>query len=183
MESKVKTQLQAQSAKAIAVGHQHQHTSVFQAWHDIYQSYGIKGLWRGASGVVLRISAGSAAQLSSFSKSKEFISNLNIYSENSWLISASASMVSGLAVVFVATPLDVICTRLFNQGTASSGKNLLYTGISDCILKILKREGVRGFYKGFGPHYFRMGPHTFLSLLFWDELRKFYRNSFERLDK
>ena len=177
---KVKTRLQAQSARAIAVGHQHQHTGVFKAWRDIYHSYGIRGLWRGSSGVVLRISCGSAAQLSSFSKSKEFISKLNIYPENSWLISASASMVSGLAVVLVATPFDVICTRLYNQGTTASGRSVLYTDIIDCILKILKNEGIHGFYKGLGPHYFRMGPHTFLSLLFWDELRKFYCSNFDR---
>ena len=128
---------------------------------------------------MLRISSGSAAQLSSFSKSKAFIASTNIFPENSWLIPASASMVSGLAVVLVATPFDVICTRLYNQGTTAGGKSLLYTGVIDCIYKILKSEGFRGFYKGLGPHYFRMGPHTFFSLLFWDELRKLYRNNFE----
>lgn len=52
----------------------------------------------------------------------------------------------------------------------------LYKGFSDCFSKTLKKEGVMGLYKGLGASYFRLGPHTILSLLFWNELRKFYSN-------
>jgi hypothetical protein len=38
-------------------------------------------------------------------------------------------------------------------------------------MKILRVEGIRGFTKGFMPHYIRMGPHAALTLLFFDELK------------
>ena len=174
----MKTQLQAQSAQAIAVGHQHEHSHFLQACKSIYLQSGISGLWRGVSGALARVSVGSATQLSVFSTSKDFIKNQNVFKEDSWLVPAAASMLSGFGVVIVMTPFDVVCTRLYNQGTSLTGHGLFYNGFVDCCVKIFRREGIWGFYKGIGPHYFRIGPHTFLSLLFWDELRKKYKKYF-----
>ena len=86
-------------------------------------------------------------------------------------LALSASMMSAFVVVMVMTPFDVVSTRLYNQGTDAKGKGLHYKGVGDCFVKILKTEGPLGFYKGFGASYFRLGPHTVLSLVFWDQLR------------
>ncbi|XP_028339678.1 solute carrier family 25 member 34 isoform X5 [Physeter macrocephalus] len=48
----------------------------------------------------------------------------------------------------------------------------LYGGLADCLVKIWRQEGPLALYKGLGPTYLRLGPHTILSMLFWDELRK-----------
>nr|XP_058964785.1 solute carrier family 25 member 35-like [Pocillopora verrucosa] len=167
----VKTQLQSQATDTIAVGFQHRHTGFLQAISGIYQQFGIKGLWRGVSGALARVMVGSAVQLSTFSTTKERILQTNFFPARSWLIPASASMISSIAVVTFMTPFDVVSTRLYNQGTSASGKGLLYNGFADCFIKVFKQEGILGLYKGFGPHYFRIGPHTILSLLFWDQLR------------
>ncbi|KAJ7393402.1 hypothetical protein OS493_006375 [Desmophyllum pertusum] len=169
----VKTHLQAQATDTIAVGFQHKHSGFVQALSGIYQQFGIKGLWRGVSGALARVMVGSGVQLSTFSTTKERIMQMNYFPERSLLIPISASMISGVAVVTCMTPFDVVSTRLYNQGTSASGKGLLYRGFVDCFVKIFKQEGVMGFYKGVGPHYFRVGPHTILSLLFWDQLRMF----------
>lgn len=54
-------------------------------------------------------------------------------------------------------------------------QGLLYKGFSDCFSKTLRKEGLVGLYKGLGASYFRLGPHTILSLFFWHELRKSYQ--------
>lgn len=51
----------------------------------------------------------------------------------------------------------------------------LYGGLTDCLVKICQQEGPAALYKGLGPAYLRLGPHTVLSMLFWDELRKLAR--------
>ena len=38
----------------------------------------------------------------------------------------------------------------------------------------MKKEGPWGFYKGWGPSFLRIAPHTVLSLVFWDQLRRGY---------
>lgn len=96
---------------------------------------------------------------------------VQLFAPSSWSLALSASMVSGFVVVMVMTPFDVISTRLYNQGTDAKGRGLNYSGVGDCFLKMLRTEGPLGFYKGFGASYFRLGPHTVLSLVFWDQLR------------
>lgn len=44
----------------------------------IHKEHGILGLWRGSSAAVPRVSVGSAAQLSTFSASKQFVSDVQV---------------------------------------------------------------------------------------------------------
>lgn len=172
----VKTHLQSQSTSSIAVGHQYKHRGMMHALLAIHKQYGILGLWRGASAAVPRVSVGSAAQLSTFSASKELITDLQVFSEGSWLIALSAGMISSVVVVLAMTPFDVVSTRLYNQPVDHLGKGVLYRGFMDCFSKTLKKEGMTGLYKGLGASYFRLGPHTIISLLFWNELRTLYHS-------
>ncbi|XP_066517787.1 solute carrier family 25 member 35 isoform X1 [Hoplias malabaricus] len=171
----VKTHLQSQSSSSsIAVGHQYQHRGALHALVEIHRQHGILGLWRGSSAAVPRVSVGSAAQLTTFSSCREFITDLQVFSEDSWLVPLSAGMVSSVAVVLAMTPFDVVSTRLYNQPVDLLGQGQLYRGFMDCFSRTLRTEGLSGLYKGLGASYFRLGPHTILSLLFWDQLRYVY---------
>ncbi|XP_008331692.1 solute carrier family 25 member 35 [Cynoglossus semilaevis] len=171
----VKTHLQSQAASTIAVGHQYQHQGMIHGLAAIYREHGILGLWRGSSAAVPRVSVGSSAQLCTFSSSKELVNDLQVFPKDSWLVALSAGMMSSVVVVLAMTPFDVISTRLYNQPVDATGKGQLYKGFAECFSKTLRREGVTGLYKGLGASYFRLGPHTILSLFFWDELRKMSR--------
>jgi len=75
----VKTHLQAQANEEIAVGHQHSHTGgMASALRTIYTNHGMRGLWRGVGGAVIRVSVGSATQLTAFSWCKERIVMLQV---------------------------------------------------------------------------------------------------------
>ncbi|XP_020637734.1 solute carrier family 25 member 34 isoform X1 [Pogona vitticeps] len=169
----VKTHLQAQTVAAIAVGHQHNHQSVSSAFETIYKKQGLLGLWRGVSGAVPRVMVGSAVQLATFASAKEWVRKHKRFQEDSWLVALSGGMISSVAVAVAMTPFDVVSTRLYNQPVDEKGMGKHYRGFFDCFLQISSKEGLLALYKGIGPAYLRLGPHTILSLLFWDELRKF----------
>jgi len=172
----VKTHLQAQAAQEIAVGHQHPHLSMSHGLSSIYKSQGFSGLWRGVNAAVMRVMVGSASQLSFFSSSKRFFEESKIFPPGHWIVTFAASMVGGIAVTLFMTPFDVISTRLYNQPVLSTGSGATYTGVGDCFFKILRSEGVWGFYKGWGPSYMRLGPHTTLCLVLLDQTRQAYDN-------
>ncbi|XP_078057035.1 solute carrier family 25 member 35 [Mustelus asterias] len=159
----VKTHLQTQSHSSISVGHQHQHEGMLHALITIYRQHGISGLWRGSSSAVPRVIVGSAAQLSTFSSTKQLTNDLQLFPPDSWLVSLTAGMVSSIFVALAMTPFDVISTRLYNQPVNNAGKGVFYQGYVDCIAKTMRKEGLHGFYKGTGASYFRLGPHTILS--------------------
>lgn len=167
----MKTQLQAQANASIAVGAQHNIASLSSALASIYRKNGFLGLWRGSSASMLRVTTGSAVQLSSFSSAKEYILKKEWFDSQSIMVPLSASMLSGVVLAVAMTPFDVVATRIYNQKVDEHGRGLMYNSIFDVFKKVMKAEGLMGFYKGLGAHYFRIGPHTLLCLVFWDKLK------------
>lgn len=74
----VKTQLQAQSHGQFAVGFQHNHTGMVNALISTYKDQGVRGLWRGFEGIVPRTAVGSAIQITTFTMSKDFLSQYEV---------------------------------------------------------------------------------------------------------
>ncbi|XP_017020009.1 solute carrier family 25 member 35 [Drosophila kikkawai] len=165
----IKTQLQAQAAKQIAVGYQHPHTSMSDAIRQIYRKNGVFGLWRGSMANVGRATTASAVQIATFGQAKSLLKESGVITHPTCL-SFCSGLAAGSFVSVAITPLDVITTRLYNQGVDAHGRGLYYNGWLDCVLKILRSEGVHGLYKGFWPIYLRSAPYSTLVLLFFDEL-------------
>ncbi|KAH8233388.1 hypothetical protein KR026_007476, partial [Drosophila bipectinata] len=160
-------QLQAQSAGKITVGYQHQHTSMFDAIRNICKVGGIAGLWRGSSANLVRASVASSVQMATFGWVKSPLRNMGF---NPLAVSFLSGLSAGSLLSCVVTPLDLITIRLYNQGLDAQGKGILYKGWFDCVFKVMKTEGIYGFYKGFGPIYARSAPHSTLMLFFFDQL-------------
>ena len=97
--------------------------------------------------------------------------SFQFFKPDSVLNSFGGSVCGGCVVVACMTPFDVVSTRLYNQPVDSSGRGTIYHNLGDCFVKIFRSEGLWGFYKGWGPSFFRLVPHTILSLVFWDQLR------------
>ena len=55
-----------------------------------------------------------------------------------------SSFIAGICVALVTSPIDVVKTRVMNVDP----KKPAYNGMLDCFTKIIKVEGLRGFYKG-----------------------------------
>ncbi|KAL4707404.1 hypothetical protein ACJJTC_008589 [Scirpophaga incertulas] len=167
----VKTQLMSYSSEKIAVGTQHAHRGFVYATRRIYEKNGFGGLWRGAHGMMIRNSIGSASQIACYSVCKEWMDRNDVFQQSKYMSAFMASNVGAITKTVALTPMDVIMTRLYNQGVDAQGRGVLYSGIMDCARKITKAEGLTAFYKGMAPSYLRQAPHTVLLLVFWDILK------------
>ncbi|XP_070490031.1 solute carrier family 25 member 35-like isoform X1 [Chironomus tepperi] len=164
----IKTQMQAQSYGKYAVGFQHGHKSTLDAFKRILAESGVRGLWRGWTGILARTSVGSSVQLSTFSKTKDFLIGYEVFAESIVLTAFTSSILSGFYTSLAMNPFDTIATRMFNQGVNAEGKGLLYKNLFDCFVKTIRVEGLLALYKGFTANYMRIAPHTILNLTFWD---------------
>ena len=163
----------ASSSPILPVGHQHAYRGAVSGLLSIYRDEGVRGLYRGATAAMMRVGVGSGVQLSTYDRVK-----LWTVRESGGRLTAAdvsthfiASMVSGLAVTLAMNPFDVISTRMYNQ-RVEAGRGAVYRNPVDCALKIARTEGPMGFYKGFVPHYLRLGPHTILTFVFWEQLKQ-----------
>lgn len=129
---------------------------------------GLRALWRGVDAQLLRVTIGSAVQLSVYGLVKAEMVRLG--RDDGAAVHVLASAVTGMAVTLAMNPFDVVATRLYNQRIAD-GKGTLYSGALDCLVKTVRHEGVAGLYKGFLAHYLRLCPHTILTLVFWEQYK------------
>jgi hypothetical protein len=49
-----------------------------------------------------------------------------------------------------------------------------YTGIADCAARMIKAEGILSLWKGAGPAWIKLAPHTVISFVVLDTVTKFY---------
>lgn len=173
----IKTQLQSQSTNAkYAVGYQHSHKGLIDALKNIYTNNGLKGLWKGYTAIIPRNIVGSSVQLSTLSTCKEFVARYELFADSIFFAAVVSSLTTGLVTCVFMTPFDTAATRMFNQPVGKDGKGLIYKNIFDCFIKVVRTEGFfGGFYKGFGPNYFRMAPQHLLNLTFWEKFKELNR--------
>lgn len=144
----LRNQLQSAAVEKIAVGYQHKHEGMTQAFMKIYKAHGVAGLYRGVLVTVPRGMMGSGTQIATFGWTKDYLQR-KFSDLDPTIISVISGATAGTAMAVAMNPTDVISTRLYNQGVNASGKGIYYSGVIDCFVKILKIEGLRGFYKGF----------------------------------
>lgn len=77
----------------------------------------------------------------------------------------TSSLLAGFVATVITMPFDVLKTRLMN---AKPGQ---YSGILACAKDILQ-VGPAGMFKGFIPAFVRLGPHTILTFVFLEQLKK-----------
>ncbi|XP_038215953.1 solute carrier family 25 member 35-like [Zerene cesonia] len=173
--SVVKTRMQSAAHPSVAVGRQYRYKGTLDAFAKIYRTEGMKGYFAGVNATCMRLAVGSAAQLTTFSALKDQLLERGLFQNAPITLAFVASLACGVLCALLETPLDVVSTRIFNQGSGLKNEKL-YTGVFDCIKKILKTEGAYGLYKGIGPLYLRIAPHTTLSLVIWDMLNIVFEN-------
>ncbi|KAF8392739.1 hypothetical protein HHK36_023088 [Tetracentron sinense] len=155
----VKTRMQVSGS-----GLSHMHgVSIFR---HILKNDGIPGIFRGFGTSALGSLPGRVLALTSLEVSKDMMLK---YTEGLHMPEATrvgiangvAGMVSNLVSCVYYVPLDVICQRLMVQGLPGT---TVCNGPYDVVRKVIKSEGFRGMYRGFGLTAVTQSP---ASALWW----------------
>eukprot|EP00924_Labyrinthula_sp_SR-Ha-C_P014128 snap_masked-scaffold_77-processed-gene-0.21-mRNA-1 protein AED:0.01 eAED:0.06 QI:0/-1/0/1/-1/1/1/0/305 len=165
----VKTRTQASSSKLSSSHHDiSANTSFFKTVRQIISEnksssswLRLSPLWYGTSVNVLRSICFTGVML----PSNTFLIEMNYFDAFSFVMNP---MISSAFGIYVMNPVDVVRTRVYNQNTIV---RVLYKSPTDCVSKILKQEGLAAFWKGVVGHYFRVAPHTVLTLIFMEKIR------------
>ncbi|KFW67465.1 Mitochondrial dicarboxylate carrier, partial [Pygoscelis adeliae] len=126
---------------------------------------GLKKLFSGATMASSRGALVTVGQLSCYDQAKQLVLTTGLLSDNIFT-HFLASFIAGGCATFLCQPLDVLKTRLMN----SQGE---YRGVAHCAVETAKL-GPLAFYKGFVPAAIRLIPHTVLTFVFLEQLRKYF---------
>ncbi|KAJ2479462.1 mitochondrial aspartate-glutamate transporter agc1 [Coemansia sp. RSA 2320] len=134
----------------------------------IVKELGLLGLYKGASACLLRDIPFSAIYFSCYSHIKS-----DIFREGErqlgMLDLLLAGALAGMPAAYLATPADVIKTRL--QVVAKRGETV-YTGLLDAARKIYKEEGFKAFFKGGPARVLRSSPQFGTTLMFYELIHR-----------
>ncbi|XP_042562229.1 calcium-binding mitochondrial carrier protein SCaMC-2-A [Clupea harengus] len=124
---------------------------------------GVRALWRGNGINIIKIAPETALKFMAYEQIKRMMGS------NQQTIGISERFMAGsLAGVFaqsVIYPMEVLKTRLALRTTGQ------YSGISDCAKQILRREGMRAFYKGYVPNMLGIIPYAGIDLAVYETLK------------
>lgn len=131
--------------------------------YQVLRHEGPVKLMSGATMASSRATFVTIGQLSFYDQFKILLMKTGFFKDNIWT-HFSASFLAGAVATLITMPLDVMKTRMMNA-EAGQYKNLMACGLD------IAKSGPQGFFKGFVPAFVRLGPHTILIFIFFEQLR------------
>nr|XP_023021255.1 solute carrier family 25 member 35-like [Leptinotarsa decemlineata] len=166
---------QAQSADNSNNNNEKKSSGYMDTIKRIYREHGIRGFFRGATASLPRAFIGTS-QLTSFAVAKESLNKFETFQQHPLFTTVLAGTAAGVVLSMAMTPFDMVLTNMYKQAIGAKPNGPMYRGYFDCMKGIYMKNGLRPFYKGMGPLYLKLGPHTMLCLLFWEQFKGIYEN-------
>ncbi|XP_074894920.1 mitochondrial adenyl nucleotide antiporter SLC25A24 isoform X2 [Buteo buteo] len=137
--------------------------NIASGFKQMLKEGGVRSLWRGNGVNVVKIAPETAIKFWAYEQYKK------VLTKDDGKLGTVERFVSGsLAGATAQTsiyPMEVLKTRL------AVGKTGQYSGMFDCAKKILKREGVKAFYKGYIPNILGIIPYAGIDLAVYELLK------------
>lgn len=148
--------------------------SIFQGLKEIYkEGGGYKAFFRGNGTNVLKIAPETGAKSLSYDRLKKVIcKNAKKPTKLERFISGGFAGAIAHSLVY---PLELIKTRL---AIAETG---YYKGMSDCLIKIIRKEGFWQLYKGMGTSLLAIIPYAAIDLAIFSNLKDYYMEKYASL--
>ncbi len=131
---------------------------------------GVAGLWRGCTPTVQRAVLLTASQVPAYDHFKHYLLDGGRMREG-YLCHFVCSMFAGVVAAAVTSPSDLVKSRMMAQPVDAAGRGTLYADTTACYMQIVRAEGPLALFKGFHGQWLRIGPHTTVSLMAFEQLR------------
>jgi len=136
------------------------------------KSEGFFALYRGFGAILVGGTPGTIMYLCSYDYVKNQMS-LRFSEIPDFAVHFTAGMLAETFACIIYVPVDVVKERLQVQRGNEGG--MMYHGSYDALKKIIKYEGIGGFYKGYFATLASFGPFSALYFVFYERLKELSR--------
>ena len=141
-----------------------------QSLKDILRDEGLRGFYRGVLSSVVQIAPYMGILFGTYETTRTVFTKHNRFPPRTSDFLAGG--VSGIVSKCAVFPLDTVRKRLQVQGPTREKyihKDIpLSKGIIHCTTEIIRRDGLRGLYKGLGVALLKSGPSAAVTLWVFD---------------
>ncbi|KAI8388247.1 mitochondrial carrier domain-containing protein [Radiomyces spectabilis] len=133
----------------------------------IWREEGPRVLLRGLGSSTNRAVIMTVSQMTSYDVFKEmFVGPLRWH--DNLQTHFAASLCSGVIATTACSPLDVVKTRIMSAHN-HDGKHPIRI-----MIHMIETEGVRSLFRGWTPAFVRLGPHTIVTFIVLEEMKKWH---------
>ncbi|RUP43685.1 mitochondrial carrier domain-containing protein [Jimgerdemannia flammicorona] len=152
----IRTRLQVQTGSGTSA----QYSGPVDAIRKIYREHGLfRGIYKGQAVTMVREFQGYGAYFLSYEYLvRETMASSRLKHRNeipTWKVCAFGA-VAGYAMWLTVYPVDVIKSKIQTNGFTAATR--AYNSAWDCVVKTWRKEGMKGFFRGFGPCILRAAP-------------------------
>lgn len=163
--------IRMQNDSTLPINQRRNYRNAFDGIYKICQQEGINSLFRGLTPNLIRGILMTASQVVTYDIAKSILVDQIHLDPSKKSTHFSASLIAGLVATTVCSPADVVKTRIMNSKATSTSNG---GGNAILILKnAVKHEGIGFMFRGWLPSFIRLGPHTIVTFLVLEQLRKF----------
>ncbi|CAH2353688.1 mitochondrial dicarboxylate transporter [[Candida] railenensis] len=158
--------IRMQNDSSLPIDQRRNYRNAFDGIYRIVKEESVGTLFRGLTPNLVRGVLMTASQVVTYDIAKTLlVDNLQLDPAKK-STHFSASLLAGLVATTVCSPADVVKTRIMNaKGSSENAVSIL--------TKAVKNEGVGFMFRGWLPSFIRLGPHTIVTFLALEQLRKY----------
>uniref|UniRef100_A0A9J8AW97 Solute carrier family 25 member 25b n=1 Tax=Cyprinus carpio carpio TaxID=630221 RepID=A0A9J8AW97_CYPCA len=140
---------------------------------------GVRSLWRGNGINVLKIAPETAIKFMAYEQIKRLIgSNQETLGILERLVAGSLAGAIAQSSIYPMELKQSFCVFKVIKTRLALGRTGQYSGIMDCAKHILKKEGLKAFYKGYIPNMLGIIPYAGIDLAVYETLKNAWLQRF-----
>ncbi|XP_035032859.2 calcium-binding mitochondrial carrier protein SCaMC-1 [Hippoglossus stenolepis] len=146
--------------------------SLVGGFKQMVKEGGFASLWRGNGINVLKIAPETAIKFMAYEQFKKMLASEpgKVRTHERFL----AGSMAGATAQTVIYPMEVMKTRLTLRKTGQ------YSGMLDCAKQIVRKEGLKAFYKGYVPNIIGIIPYAGIDLAVYESLKNFWLSRYAK---
>jgi len=132
---------------------------------------GVLSLWKGVGPTVGRATALAAAELATYDEAKMQLKKNGVFTQDGLPLHVTTATIAGYVSTVASSPFDVVKSRVMGQPLDAAGKGTLYSGMVDCFVKVIAKEGPMSLYNGFWANFGRVVPRVTIVFIVMENLK------------
>lgn len=153
--------IRMQAAKSGTV----RYSGTMSAYYRIAVTEGSRGLWSGLGPSIVRLSICNIGEVVTYDTVKTSILSRG-WMRDAFPLHFVGAVCAGFVTTTLTSPVDVVKTTLVNSNQGQ------FTGPAQCTVALFREGGLKTFYKGCVPSFFRITGWNLLMFMTYEQVRK-----------
>lgn len=149
--------------------------TIFGTYHQVMSKFGVRGFYFGVAPTVFQIVPYMALNYTAYEKGKQWIVRRNGDSQMSTVEALTLGAASGTFAKMATLPLDNVKKRMQIVGQFSTSGPGYKNGV-DALLKVFRKEGAVGLFRGAVPSLVKAAPSSAITFAAYEATKKLLRN-------